>query len=165
MKIEELSPFSFASFDPIRGGMIASQNNLEKFLISLIAFFGIIGSVYIIASSSMAEQPAPIENLVFFSPTLLSNLEEDSVLAKDEMSKYLDITGNYSSGSPLHFKFIGKREEGYRYMLEMGDEMRVMFRSDYYRHTYEKPGKYTLELKKTKNAIVTTIAKKTITIK
>lgn len=139
---------------------------VERLLLTLVAAVGLVGTIFIINNSAMGNQPPSNPGIISaYTAGISQDVSVDDV-KKKKLSRYLEIEGSKKAGNELTFSFLRDRlPEGHRYMLDMGDGMRIVLTRDNFTYAYQKPGKYTIELKGVKNAVVTEIAKKTIKIK
>lgn len=165
MKLNEYNTVDLDKYSFIYDNVILSKNYLEKFFITLVATLGLLGSVYIIASSSNAGNQPEFHNLSLMVASSAQEISLDDDGSKGKFKDYVSIEGKKKAGEKLTFTFKGEREQGARYMADMGDGTRIMIRGSKFKHTYADKGKYTVVIKSTKNAIVTSLAEKEIKIK
>jgi hypothetical protein len=150
--------------------MHASQfftTHFEPFLLSLLVLTGIIGTIYLFGQkivssdpssiSSPSGSPAPLSVAGFF----MSNEEE---APSNDFNEYIKMEGKVEAGKTFHFKFL-QDEKASRYVMEMGDGVRLIVTQKELRYEYAQPGKYIIELKEIKNGLLNIVGTKKIKVK
>lgn len=138
-----------------------TSTSLEKILLILIAAIGLLGSTYIFTASSGTNQSPEIDNL---ATTIFPTEDKEEGVWKEKFKDYIKISGKKRVDEPLTFEFLGDRSQ-YRYVMEMGDDMRMIITSDRFPYSYKNPGKYLLELKKIDKGLISTVATYKLKIK
>jgi hypothetical protein len=166
MNVEHYTPIHFSKKQPQLNQIISSH--FEPLLLSIVVLTGIIGSIYLFGqqiglgenSKTTIQQsnPQPLSSL---STLLLNNDEEDSTNAFD---KYVKLDGKLTAGQNFEFEFIGD-EKASRYVMEMGDGVRLIVTQKHLMYNYESPGKYTIELKEIKSGLLLLLGTKTVKVK
>ncbi len=136
------------------------SKHFEQILLIIVACLGLLGSVYIFADNTLLPGGPSESNIQLFTTTP----DMDADLELGDLDKYFEISGEKKVGEKLTFTFLGDLKAS-RYVLEMGDEMRFILTSQEFDYTYQKAGKYRLELKEIKRGLITTLASKKIKIK
>lgn len=154
-----------------KSGLLATGDTLqhgfiEKLLITLVASLGLLGSVFIISNSAAgAQPPLPEGQVMSYSAAVGESLTQAEDRSND-LDDYIRMEGKKRVGNPIYFEFL--RDElpaDHRYMLDMGDGMRVMLTQSAFDYAYKEKGRYTIDLLGVKNAVVTKIASKRIRIR
>ncbi|MEE9437792.1 MAG: hypothetical protein V3V14_02250 [Saprospiraceae bacterium] len=162
MKVDVYSRLDFVK-SVILPQEVLSAKFIEKILLFLIAFLGIVGSLYVFSISSNSNNSPNYNNLSFVAAASTDNVF-DELAGKKKFKRYIKIKGDKKTGSVLNFTFLKDRKET-RYVLEMGNGERMIITSNIFPYKYNTPGKYLLELKTIKRGLITTIATKEIKIK
>jgi hypothetical protein len=126
---------------------------------------GIIGSVYLFGqkiilgdtSSTPGGSPSTSSIASIFTDT-------DETASSDLFDDFVKIADNRKAGQPLEIEFL-KDPKSSRYVMEMGDGVRLIVTQQKLIYTYETPGKYVLELKEIKNGLLNVLGTKKIKIK
>lgn len=83
-----------------------------------------------------------------------------------DFDDYVLIEGKKRVDNPIIFEFLKEKlPSDHRYMMDMGDGMRVMLTQTRFDYAYKEKGRYVIDLIGVKNAVVTKIASKTIRIR
>lgn len=138
--------------------------HFEPLLMSMIVLTGIIGSIYLfghnfVSGSQNGNEPS--------SPASLATIilgAEDHINASNDFDKLVKIPGTVQSGQDFNFEFLGD-EKASRYVMEMGDGVRLIVTQKNLLYNYAAPGKYTIELKEHKSGLLTLIGTKKIKVK
>jgi hypothetical protein len=137
----------------------AFSNSLELFLLSTIASFGLIGSAYLFNQNINMEPSTSV------MAAMIQQEEEDKVIElKDDFNKLIKIGGKKKTGETLDFELDFDHNQS-RYVLEMGDGMRIIITRPSFTYTYKEPGKYTLELKEINQGLIQVKATTVLKIK
>ena len=158
MNIEGYSIFSGRS---LHSGFYTFVRNLEYVLLFAVAAVGLVGSIYIFVDNSMNAPQMPNGNLNY-APTVSHEQTSGADLAN--FKDFIEIKGKEKVDNELTF-LVKMDLNAKRYVLEMGDEMRMILTQPEFSYRYSKPGKYTLELKEITSGLITTIAKRELKIK
>lgn len=135
-----------------------SRNILEKSIILAFATVGIIGTLY---SFSNRGTSTSTQNFNQFSTSHIGAVSEE---VKSKFKDYVAIKGDYKAEKDLDFQMVGDLSDG-RYIMEMGDGMRIIITQKEFSYMYADKGSYLLELKRIKKGLVSTVATKKIKIK
>jgi hypothetical protein len=140
-------------------------SNFEPFMLSMLVVTGIIGSVYLFGqkiilgegSSTLGGSPTTSSIASIFT-------DKEDTASSDLFDDYVKIADSRKAGQPLEIEFL-KDPKSSRYVMEMGDGVRLIVTQQKLIYTYEAPGKYVLELKEIKNGLLTVVGSKKIKIK
>jgi hypothetical protein len=137
---------------------ISITNGFEYIILCLVAGIGLMGSIYLFAANSQNDSNNNFNQ--FATATILSSDDE----VRNSFSDYVKITGKKRVDIDLSFK-TKMDIKAKRYVMEMGDGMRMIITQPSFEYKYAKKGKYELELKTIERGLITTLATKTIKIK
>jgi hypothetical protein len=166
MNVNHYTPVHFSKKSFHLSQFFASH--FEPLLMSMIVLTGIIGSLYLFGhnfvsgttsnmnSSNEPSSPASIAALILGT--------DDEVYATNEFDKLVKIAGSVKAGQDFYFDFIGD-EKSSRYVMEMGDGVRLIVTQKNLMYNYAAPGKYTIELKEHKNGLLTLVGTRKIKVK
>lgn len=165
MNIEHYTPIHFSK-RPLHFFQLFSLH-FESLLLSFLVLTGIIGSIYLFGQninnsnknyiSGFNNQPTNSSLAGLF----LATDEEDTA---DNFDDFIKMEGKASVGTAHHFDFL-KDERASRYVMEMGDGVRLIVTQKKLQHTYTAPGKYVIELKEIKGGLLHLIGTKKIKVK
>lgn len=150
--------------------MPASQfftTHFEPFLLSLLVLTGIIGSIYLFGQKFITSDPSTISGLggnptpVSVASIFTSNEEE---APSNNFNEYISLKEKVEAGKTFNFQFL-KDEKASRYVMEMGDGVRLIVTQKELRYEYAMPGKYVIELKEIKNGLLQIVGTKKIKVK
>ena len=158
MNIEGYSVFSSRT---LHSGFYSFVKNLEYILLFAVASVGLVGSVYIFVDNSMNAPQMPNGNLSFVPA---ATLDQSSSGKLEDFKNFIEIKGKERVDAELTF-IVKVDLSSKRYVLEMGDDMRMIITQPEFTYKYAKAGKYTLELKEISAGLITTVAKKELKIK
>ncbi|MBK8053658.1 MAG: hypothetical protein IPK35_10405 [Saprospiraceae bacterium] len=143
--------------------------HFEPFLMTMIVLTGIIGSIYLFGHNFVngangnnnpkndPSSPASIAAIILGD-------EDDSSSKANDFDRLVKIPGSVKSGEDFFFDFIGD-EKASRYVMEMGDGVRLIVTQKNLMYNYAVPGKYTIELKEHKSGLLTLVGTKKIKVK
>jgi hypothetical protein len=140
--------------------------HFEPLLLSLVILTGIIGSIYLFGANLVSEvSSSPNGNNTPNSSMVALLLgSSDDTYSTNEFDKYVKIKGDIKAGKNFDFGFIGD-EKASRFIMEMGDGVRLIVTQKNLMYNYAEPGKYTIELKELKAGLLTLIGTKKIKVK
>lgn len=162
MRINDYSSIKLSTPNLIPNQENFNQKLIEKILLFLIAFLGFMGSLYVFTSSSNNNNNPNYQNLTVAAASVSDYGTFDSKEAK--FKDFIKIDGKKKAGNMLNFIFKEDRNEA-RYVLDMGNGERVIITSNEFPYTFDKPGKYLLELKTINRGLITVVATKELKIK
>ncbi len=136
---------------------LSLPNGLEYLLLCLVAVIGLTGSIYMFASNA---QKNANNNFNQFATAPLIEQEDDA----ESFSDYIKVSGKKRVDNEISFE-TKMDIKAKRYVMEMGDGMRMIITAPSFTYKYAKKGKYTLELKTIERGLITTVATKTLKIK
>ena len=165
MNVEHYTPLHFHKKTFHFSHFISSH--FEPLLLSLVVLTGIIGSVYLfgqnlvlndsssVQASGNSPQSASIAGILFS--------HEDEAVTND-FDKYIKLSGKIESGKTFFFEFT-QDDKASRYVMEMGDGVRLIVTQKNLQYQYTAPVKYTIELKEIKGGLLNLIGTKKIKVK
>ena len=141
--------------------------HIEPFLLSLLVLTGIIGSIYlfgqkIIISNSTATVPESNGSPLVSSLSSILINEEDA--PANAFNDYIEMESKAAVGKKVNINFL-RDEKASRYVLEMGNGVRLIVTQKDLFYVYEQPGKYVIELKEIKDGLLHIIGTKKIKVK
>ena len=164
MNVEHYTPFHFS-----KRSLQSSQffsSHFEPFLLSLLILTGIIGSIYLFGQKLVSPEPvstasAPQNNGASIASLLLGNDEEAPA---NDFDDFIKMSGSPQAGVLYNFEFL-KDVKSSRFVLEMGDGVRLIITQNSLSYSYAQPGKYVIELKEIKNGLLHLVGTKKIKVK
>ncbi len=167
MNLEHYTPFQFHKKSFQFSHFLSSH--FEPVLLSMVVLTGIIGSIYLFGQNIVGGSNSPINNnnnnpraTSSLAAILLGN--DDETYTSNDFEKYVKIKGSIKAGQNFDFDFIGD-EKTSRFVMEMGDGVRLIVTQKNLMYNYAEPGKYTIELKENKSGLLTLIGTKKIKVK
>lgn len=165
MNIEHYTPVQLS-----KRPMHASQlftTHFEPFLLSMLILTGIIGSIYLfgqkfVSGDTTSFQQANNNPTPLAVASLFVSSEEEA--PSNNFDSYIEMKGKAEAGKMFHFQFL-QDEKASRYVMEMGDGVRLIVTQKDLRYEYALPGKYVIELKEIKNGLLQIIGTKKIKVK
>ncbi len=138
--------------------------HFEPFILSLFLLMGCIGTFYLFGQRVVqSETGMPSGNGASgLASGLLFSAEEDAV--DGNFDDYVKIGSKQIVGQRFTFEFT-KDVTASRYVMEMGDGVRLIVTQPNLSYQYMTPGKYTIELKEIKDGLLHLIGTKTIKVK
>jgi hypothetical protein len=159
------------SYTPVRAFKRQSHfvqyltTNFEPFLLSLLVITGIVGSVYLFGQKLIIGETSSMSAGNASSPSLAGIfLDEMEAESSDIFDEYVRVADKKKAGEPLEIEFL-KDPKASRYVMEMGDGVRLIVTQTKLIYTYETPGKYVIELKEIKNGLLSLVGTRKIKIK
>ncbi len=127
--------------------------NIEYLILGLVATIGLVGSIYIFAANTGGNSN---NNFNQFATATAIAADTDSD-ESSSFSDYMKISGKKRVGNEIHFTSKMDIKEK-RYVMEMGDGMRMIITQPEFSYQYKEKGKYLLELKTIERGLITTVA-------
>lgn len=135
-------------------------HQIEYLLLGIVASLGLIGSIYIFAANTGGNSN---NNFNQFATATAVVADESS----DELSSFSDfikVSGKKKVGNEI--QFASKMDiKSKRYVMEMGDGMRMIITQPNFSYQYKEKGKYLLELKTIERGLITTVATHKLKVK
>lgn len=133
----------------------------EPFVLSLLAAVGLIGTIFM-----FKQNPNQAPSNAYAIASVESNHKVESIQQKDDydFDKMVKISGKEKAGEELEFNLIFDRYQR-RFVMEMGDGMRVILTRDKFTYVYKEKGTYLLEIKEINSGVINTVASKKLKIK
>lgn len=143
--------------------------HFEPFLLSLLVLTGIIGTIYLFGQKLVTTEVTSISSSnggpsSLSVASLFASNDEDSPVATNSFDEYISMEGKILAGKTFNFQFL-KDEKASRYVMEMGDGVRLIVTQKNLMYDYAQPGKYVIELKEIKNGLLHIIGTKKIKVK
>lgn len=140
--------------------------HIEPFLLSLLVLTGIIGSIYLLGQKIIFSE-TQTELTENNGKPLISSVA--SVLVGEEapanaFDEYISMDKKIIAGQRFNFTFL-QDEKASRYVMEMGDGVRLIVTQKNLLYQYDKPGKYVIELKEIKDGLLHIVGTKKIKVK
>lgn len=143
------------------------SSHFEPLLLSLVVLTGIIGSVYLFGQNLFHNNADPSgrggKNMGSASVLALFS-EADDVASSGNIDEYLRLDDKITAGEAFNFEFL-KDPRSSRYVLEMGDGVRLIVTQKNLMYNYSAPGKYVIELKEIKGGLLNLIGTRKIKVK
>ncbi|MFZ1752074.1 MAG: hypothetical protein WAU01_17895 [Saprospiraceae bacterium] len=143
------------------------STHFEPLILSMLVLTGIIGSIIlfgqeVITSNSVANAEL---NQLPTPPTIASLFAvNDEEYTTKNFDDYIKMQGSVKAGENFFFTFLAD-EAASRYVMEMGDGVRLIVTQKNLLYQYEKPGKYVIELKEIKDGLMNIVGTKKIKVK
>lgn len=132
-------------------------------MLSVLAFIGIAGTVFVMSNRPTYQNPgSPVPEYGDLT-SIVSSLEAENKMASD-FNKYIKMTSKATAGKAVIMTFL-EDEKASRYVMDMGDGVRLVVTQKNLEYVYEKPGKYTIELKEIQRGILHLRGTKVIKVK
>lgn len=141
--------------------------HLEPFLLSMMLLAGVIGSLYIFGEKLIHESGKSVAGLshdpenATMAMTLLNHDEDKST---SDFNDYIRMDKKVISGKDFNFTFL-QDEKASRYVMEMGDGVRLIITQKDLTYMYKEPGTYYIELKEIKDGLMHIVGTKKIKVK
>lgn len=164
MNIEQYTPIQLSKRNVNISQFIALH--IEPLLLSLLMLTGTIGSVYLFGQKAIfTDKPSMISGNNNNSPAVASLLvsPEDDMPA-NSFNSYIKMDGKIYAGKRFYFTFL-QDEKASRYVMEMGDGVRLIVTQQDLLYEYEKPGQYIIELKEIKGGLLHLIGTKKVKVR
>ena len=142
------------------------SHHFEPLLLSLVVLTGIIGSVYIFGQNIFQENPGQAggSNHLGTSTVMALFSESESREASGNFDDYVRIEQDIKAGESFQFEFL-QDPRASRYVMEMGDGVRLIVTQRNLMYNYSAPGKYVIELKEIKGGLLNLLGTKKVKVK
>ncbi|MFZ1703410.1 MAG: hypothetical protein WAT79_03635 [Saprospiraceae bacterium] len=161
MRIEHYTPF-LSSKKNIHGIFTVSKQ-AESMVLYFLAVIGIAGTIFLITNRPSIQNSGPSLPEYGAVSAFLTNMETESQLSSD-FNKYIKMDSKAKVGQEVTINFL-EDEKASRYVMDMGDGVRLVVTQKNLMYVYEKPGKYTIELKEIQRGILHLRGTKVIKVK
>lgn len=133
----------------------------EPFVLCLLAAIGLIGTIFM-----FKQDPNQTPSSGYAIASVESNQKVELIQHKDDydFDKMVKISGKERAGEELEFNLIFDRSQR-RFVMDMGDGMRVILTKDKFTYVYKEKGTYLLEIKEINLGVINTVATKKLKIK
>ena len=167
MNLEHYTPIQFHKKSFQFSHFLSSH--FEPLLLSLVVLTGMVGSIYLFGQNLVGGTNSVMNgnsNNPKSTSTLAAILigSDDETYTSNDFEKYVKIKGDIKAGKNFDFDFIGD-ENASRFVMEMGDGVRLIVTQKNLMYNYAEPGKYIIELKELKSGLLTLIGTKKIKVK
>lgn len=163
MNIEHYTPMHYTKRHAHASQFFSTH--FEPLLLSLLVLTGIIGSIYIFGQKFVQSETTTIQGSQGSPASAVAALfaANDEAPAND-FDEYVEIESKVVANQTFNFQFL-KDEKASRYVMEMGDGVRLIVTQKNLMYEYKQPGKYVIELKEIKNGLLHVIGTKKIKVK
>ena len=108
-----------------------------------------------VSSINNGPEKTSLASILFASP------EEDG---SNKFDDYVKMESKFDAGAKFNFEFL-EDPKASRYVMEMGDGVRLIVTQKNLQYQYAEPGKYVIELKELKSGLLQLIGTKSIKVK
>lgn len=136
-----------------------SRDVLEYSIIFIFTLAGIVGASFSFGHQGVNIAPQNYNQFSTSQAALALDVDD-----KPKFKDFVSISGDYKADKDLDFKILHDITDA-RYIMEMGDGMRIIITQKEFSYAYAAKGKYEIELKRIKRGLVSTVASKKIKIK
>lgn len=140
--------------------------HFEPLILSLLVLIGFIGSIYLFGQKFVGGEPSGMASSngspVAAMASLFTKTEDEA--PANAFDDYVNIEGKVKAGVSFNFQFL-KDEKASRYVMEMGDGVRLIVTQKQLLYEYAAPGVYIIELKELKDGLLHIIGTKKIKVK
>jgi len=144
-------------------GLFHVSKKAETMVLSFLAIIGMAGTIFLITNRPSYQNAGPSLPEYSAVSTFFSNMENESKMASD-FNKYIKMGSKAKAGEAVQMTFL-EDEKASRFVMDMGDGVRLVVTQKDLSYTYEKPGKYTIELKEIQKGILHLRGTKVIKVK
>lgn len=144
-------------------GIFQVSKKAETMMLSFLAFIGIAGTIFVMSNRPSYQNPGPSMPEYGAMSSLVSSLEAENKMSSD-FNKYVKMGNKAKVGEAVTIAFL-EDEKASRYVMDMGDGVRLVVTQKNLEYVYEKPGKYTIELKEIQRGILHLRGTKVIKVK
>jgi len=166
MSINDYTTVSVSKRSMSISQILSSQ--FEPLLLSFLVLAGIIGSSYILGEKLLMDASSSLTTLQGGEPekstiaSIFVSSEKEN--ASKELSEYLSMDKKITAGEDFKMTFL-KDEKASRYVMEMGDGMRLIITQKNLYYQYKEPGVYYIELKEIKDGLLNIVGTKKVKVK
>lgn len=133
-------------------GIFQVSKKAETMMLSVLAFIGIAGTVFVMSNRPSYQNAGPSMPEYGAVTSIVSSLEAENKMASD-FNKYIKMASKANVGEAVIITFL-EDEKASRYVMDMGDGVRLVVTQKNLEYVYDKPGKYTIELKEIQRGIL-----------
>ena len=164
MNIEHYTPMHFSRRHTSTSHFFTTH--IEPVLLSLLVLTGIIGSIYLFGQKFIGNESPGMSsgNQLPHSAAIATLFVGEDDKPSDDFDQYIKMDSKQVAGQTFSFSFL-KDEKASRYVMEMGDGVRLIVTQKELIYKYEQPGKYVIELKEIKDGLLNIIGTKKIKVK
>jgi hypothetical protein len=164
MNIEHYTPMHFSRRHTSASHFFTTH--IEPVLLSLLVLTGIIGSIYLFGQKFIGNENSnmPTGNQLPHASAFSTLFVGEDESPADAFDQYIKMDGKQVAGQTFAFTFL-KDEKASRYVMEMGDGVRLIVTQKELIYKYEQPGKYVIELKEIKDGLLNIVGTKKIKVK
>lgn len=159
MNVDHYTPF--VSNRKNLGSFFYATKNIETVMLTVLAIVGIVGSVFLIANKPNYTSPNGAPEYAAVSG-LLSGWDEEN--RASDFDKFVKMNSKSKVGETMVISFLAD-EKASRYVMDMGNGERLIVTQKNLIYTYDKPGKYTIELKEINKGLLHLKGTKVIKVK
>lgn len=161
MRVNHYTPV--LSSKKVYHGLFHVSKKAETMVLSFLAMIGIAGTIFLITSRPSYQSAGPSLPEYGAVSSFFSTLESENKMASD-FEQYVKMNGKVKAGEKISMTFL-EDEKASRYVMDMGDGVRLVVTQKNLEYTYEKAGKYTIELKEIQRGILHLRGTKVIKVK
>lgn len=144
-------------------GIFHISKKAESMALSFLAMIGIAGTIFLISNRPSYQGSGPSMPEYSSVSAFFSTMEAENKMSSD-FNKYVRMGNKAKAGQQVVMTFL-EDEKASRYVMDMGDGVRLVVTQKDLIYTYDKPGKYTIELKEIQRGILLLRGTKVIKIK
>lgn len=162
MNVEHYTTYHFAKRSISFSHLFVKH--FEPFLLSMLVLTGAVGSIYIFGQKMVDKNYPTNQTEPYHSSVSGIYADESEKNASNVFDDFIKIETKQAAGKYFNFDFL-KDHKASRYVLEMGDGVRLIVTQNNLVYAYNLPGKYTIELKEIKNGLLHLLGTKKIKVK
>lgn len=141
--------------------------HLEPFLLSMLLLAGIIGSMYIFGEKLIhdsGKNVTSLNNEPGNTSLAMTLFDQDEDITTAHFNDYISMDKKIVAGKEFKITFL-QDEKASRYVMEMGDGVRLIITQKNLLYEYKEPGTYYMELKEIKDGLMNIVGTKKIKVK
>jgi len=163
MNVEHYTPIHFSKRSLSAAQVVFS--NFETILLSLLVILGFIGSIYLFDHAPSTQYDSSSNIGSNFAPDgKIASMFISSEASDGDFDDYIAMPGKLVAGERFDFSFL-KDDKASRYVMEMGDGVRLIVTQQNLSYTYAASGKYVIELKEIKDGLFHLVGTKKVKVK